>query len=61
VKKTFMVSKFYSEGDFLQKEAQPISSYPNSAFNGELRVTPIRKAERFEYPMQKILDEIHVP
>lgn len=61
VKKTFMVNKFYSEGDFLYKEAQPISPNPNSTYQGDLRVTPIRKAERFEYPMQKILYEIHVP
>ena len=55
VKKTLMVSKFYSEGDFFLKDAQPASPRPNNIFNGELKVTPIQKAQRFEYPMQKIL------
>ena len=50
-----MVSKFYSEGDFFLKDAQPSSPYATNKLNGELRVTPIQKAQRFEYPMQKIL------
>jgi len=41
VKKTLMVSKFYSEGDFFLKDAQSTSPRPNNIFNGELKVTPI--------------------
>ncbi len=36
-----MLSKFYSEGDFFLKDAQPSSPHTTNNFNGELRVTPI--------------------
>ena len=57
VKKTLLVSKFYSEGDFFLKDAQPSPAQPIQIFNGESKVTPIQKARRFEYPMQKILED----
>ena len=56
-----MVNKFYSEGEFLLDPTQSSSHYPKSSNQEELKDIPIKKAQRIDLPMPKILDEIYVP